>query len=259
MLSMQAPSALRAPVRGLARQPAAPGSVPPRPQRRQRVAPSASALPAAAWGAPVPQRDAAACGQWRAPRAPGGGASPLACRAGLVPEQAGPTIPDALPEGEQVNLARVSGADPAAGRGGRAGAAVAAAPRAPLAIAQRAARAWKRRAAPAAPCCHCPAAPAPLPGSPIPAPPSRPAPPCPTLPRPTRNATAPPPGLRIEPVPDTAQSDVEYDAASNTVRIPLNATDGGRRTKLVMFTCNKCGAWARRGLGGGRRGRLTGP
>ena len=33
-----------------------------------------------------------------------------------------------------------------------------------------------------------------------------------------------------------------YDEANKTVRIPLAAlTDGQRRTKMVMFTCNKCG------------------
>jgi len=52
------------------------------------------------------------------------------------------------------------------------------------------------------------------------------------------------PGLRIEPASDDSQSDVEYDAKDNVVRIPLSAMDGGRRTKLVMFTCNKCGAFA---------------
>ena len=41
---------------------------------------------------------------------------------------------------------------------------------------------------------------------------------------------------------DGSQSDVEYDEESKTVRVPLSAMDGGRRTKLVMFTCNKCGA-----------------
>jgi hypothetical protein len=48
-------------------------------------------------------------------------------------------------------------------------------------------------------------------------------------------------GLRLEPASDENQTDVEYDEASKTVRIPLSAMDGGRRTKLVMFTCNKCG------------------
>ncbi|KIY98188.1 Hsp70 escorting protein 2 [Monoraphidium neglectum] len=57
-------------------------------------------------------------------------------------------------------------------------------------------------------------------------------------------------GLRLEPASDENQTDVEYDEASKTVRIPLSAMDGGRRTKLVMFTCNKCG---------GRTARLTNP
>ena len=51
-----------------------------------------------------------------------------------------------------------------------------------------------------------------------------------------------PEGLKIEPALDGSQSDVEYDEESKTVRVPLSAMDGGRRTKLVMFTCNKCGA-----------------
>ncbi len=40
---------------------------------------------------------------------------------------------------------------------------------------------------------------------------------------------------------DENQTDVEFDEKDKVVRIPLSATDGGRRTKLVMFTCNKCG------------------
>ncbi|GBF93386.1 hypothetical protein Rsub_06424 [Raphidocelis subcapitata] len=59
-----------------------------------------------------------------------------------------------------------------------------------------------------------------------------------------------PEGLRIEPVTDGSQNDVEFDPSGNVVRIPLAAMDGGRRTKLVMFTCNKCG---------GRSARLVNP
>jgi hypothetical protein len=51
-------------------------------------------------------------------------------------------------------------------------------------------------------------------------------------------------GLKIEPKPDTdGSNEVEYDEATKTVRIPLSAASGQRRTKLVMFTCNKCGEW----------------
>ncbi|KAI8469533.1 MAG: hypothetical protein J3K34DRAFT_279120 [Monoraphidium minutum] len=59
-----------------------------------------------------------------------------------------------------------------------------------------------------------------------------------------------PEGLRIEAAPEGSQGDIEYDEESKVVRIPLSATDGGRRTKLVMFTCNKCG---------GRSARLVNP
>lgn len=59
--------------------------------------------------------------------------------------------------------------------------------------------------------------------------------------------------MKLEAVADGEEggpSDVEYDEESKTVRIPLSAMDGGRRTKLVMFTCNKCG---------GRSARLVNP
>lgn len=55
--------------------------------------------------------------------------------------------------------------------------------------------------------------------------------------------------LELNPAPDA--SEVLYDEAAKTVRIPLAAVaDGQRRTKMVMFTCNKCG---------GRSARLVNP
>lgn len=46
--------------------------------------------------------------------------------------------------------------------------------------------------------------------------------------------------LELNPAPDAKE--VLYDEATKTVRIPLAAVnDGQRRTKMVMFTCNKCG------------------
>ncbi|KAG2438104.1 hypothetical protein HXX76_005713 [Chlamydomonas incerta] len=45
--------------------------------------------------------------------------------------------------------------------------------------------------------------------------------------------------------------EVEYDEEKKVVRIPLSALgDGTRRSKLVLFTCNKCG---------GRSARLVNP
>lgn len=58
---------------------------------------------------------------------------------------------------------------------------------------------------------------------------------------------------------------MEYDEANKVVRIPLAALqgpEGSRRTKLVMFTCNKCGEQGSRkgrgteGSGGGGSGRV---
>lgn len=50
--------------------------------------------------------------------------------------------------------------------------------------------------------------------------------------------------LQLELNPDTAAKQVTYDEATKTVRIPLAAVnEGQRRTKMVMFTCNKCGMW----------------
>jgi hypothetical protein len=36
---------------------------------------------------------------------------------------------------------------------------------------------------------------------------------------------------------------VEWDADGSTLRLPYNVVEGSgeRRTKLVVFTCNKCG------------------
>ncbi|KXZ44572.1 hypothetical protein GPECTOR_65g190 [Gonium pectorale] len=58
--------------------------------------------------------------------------------------------------------------------------------------------------------------------------------------------------LRIEVKPEDGSTDVEYDDAGKVVRIPLSALsgEGARRTKLVLFTCNKCG---------GRTARLVNP
>jgi hypothetical protein len=55
--------------------------------------------------------------------------------------------------------------------------------------------------------------------------------------------------VQLELDPDAAASEVTYDEATKTVRIPLSAlSDDGssgagkqRRTKMVMFSCNKCG------------------
>lgn len=47
-------------------------------------------------------------------------------------------------------------------------------------------------------------------------------------------------GLRIEAKsPDSTDSEVEYDEVNKVVRVPL--VKAGGRTKLVLFTCNKCG------------------
>ncbi|WIA20155.1 hypothetical protein OEZ85_006005 [Tetradesmus obliquus] len=60
-----------------------------------------------------------------------------------------------------------------------------------------------------------------------------------------------PEDLQLELNPDTAAKQVTYDEATKTVRIPLAAVnEGQRRTKMVMFTCNKCG---------GRSARLVNP
>ena len=50
-------------------------------------------------------------------------------------------------------------------------------------------------------------------------------------------------GLRLEPAAE-GQTQVTFDADANVVRIPLRDVEGAsKRTKLVMFTCNKCGEW----------------
>lgn len=57
-------------------------------------------------------------------------------------------------------------------------------------------------------------------------------------------AFSPPPSadVQLELNTDSAAKEVLYDEETKTVRIPLAAvTDGQRRTKMVMFTCNKCG------------------
>lgn len=55
--------------------------------------------------------------------------------------------------------------------------------------------------------------------------------------------------VQLELNPDQAAKDVLYDETNKTVRIPLAAlTDGQRRTKMVMFTCNKCGELAVSGV-----------
>eukprot|EP00775_Hariotina_reticulata_P003524 gene3524-biopygen5224 len=60
-----------------------------------------------------------------------------------------------------------------------------------------------------------------------------------------------PSDVTLELDPDTSKREVTYDEDSKTVRIPLAAiNDGQRRTKMVMFTCNKCG---------GRSARLVNP
>jgi hypothetical protein len=56
------------------------------------------------------------------------------------------------------------------------------------------------------------------------------------------STSLPPADVQLELNPDSAAKEVLYDEETKTVRIPLAAvTDGQRRTKMVMFTCNKCG------------------
>ncbi|GLC33062.1 hypothetical protein PLESTB_000374600 [Pleodorina starrii] len=61
-----------------------------------------------------------------------------------------------------------------------------------------------------------------------------------------------PNGLRIEAKVEDGTTEVEYDEENKVVRIPLSALgpEGQRRSKLVLFTCNKCG---------GRTARLVNP
>ncbi|KAG2489076.1 hypothetical protein HYH03_012512 [Edaphochlamys debaryana] len=62
-----------------------------------------------------------------------------------------------------------------------------------------------------------------------------------------------PQDLKLEVKPEDGSSEPEYDEASKVVRIPLSALEGPenkRRTKLVLFTCNKCG---------GRTARMVNP
>ncbi|PNH04566.1 hypothetical protein TSOC_009264 [Tetrabaena socialis] len=58
--------------------------------------------------------------------------------------------------------------------------------------------------------------------------------------------------LRLEVKPENGSTAVEYDEENKVVRIPLSAMgpEGQRRSKLVLFTCNKCG---------GRTARLVNP
>ncbi|EFJ47616.1 hypothetical protein VOLCADRAFT_91932 [Volvox carteri f. nagariensis] len=58
--------------------------------------------------------------------------------------------------------------------------------------------------------------------------------------------------LRIEAKEEDGTSNIDYDEENKVVRIPLSALgpEGQRRTKLVLFTCNKCG---------GRTARLVNP
>lgn len=52
-------------------------------------------------------------------------------------------------------------------------------------------------------------------------------------------------GVNFEVKPDSEGSEIEWDVDTKTLRIPLSAAEGEglRRTKLVIFTCNKCGEW----------------
>ncbi|KAG2450720.1 hypothetical protein HYH02_004558 [Chlamydomonas schloesseri] len=60
-----------------------------------------------------------------------------------------------------------------------------------------------------------------------------------------------PPELQIEVKEEDGTKNVDYDDEKKVVRIPLSALgDGSRRSKLVLFTCNKCG---------GRSARLVNP
>lgn len=45
---------------------------------------------------------------------------------------------------------------------------------------------------------------------------------------------------------DESQPEMQYDEETKTLKVPLSALEGEgalRRTKLVVFTCNKCGEW----------------
>eukprot|EP00878_Enallax_costatus_P001727 GHUV01001883.1.p1 GENE.GHUV01001883.1~~GHUV01001883.1.p1 ORF type:complete len:378 (+),score=71.33 GHUV01001883.1:84-1136(+) len=65
------------------------------------------------------------------------------------------------------------------------------------------------------------------------------------------NLEAIPSDVKLEVDKGSTAKEVTYDEASKTIKIPLAAmNDGQRRTKMVMFTCNKCG---------GRSARLINP
>ena len=60
----------------------------------------------------------------------------------------------------------------------------------------------------------------------------------------TRTHTKKQKGVRLEPAAE-GETRVTYDAGANVVRIPLRDVEGAsKRTKLVMFTCNKCGEFS---------------
>lgn len=60
-----------------------------------------------------------------------------------------------------------------------------------------------------------------------------------------------PEDVKLEVDPDGGAKQTTYDEEGKVVRIPLSALgEGQRRTKMVMFTCNKCG---------GRSARLVNP
>lgn len=50
-------------------------------------------------------------------------------------------------------------------------------------------------------------------------------------------------GVNFEVKPESEGSEIEWNPDTKTLRIPLSAVEGEslRRTKLVIFTCNKCG------------------
>uniref|UniRef100_A0A7S0WSK4 DNL-type domain-containing protein n=1 Tax=Chlamydomonas leiostraca TaxID=1034604 RepID=A0A7S0WSK4_9CHLO len=51
-----------------------------------------------------------------------------------------------------------------------------------------------------------------------------------------------PEGVNFEVKAEAEGSEIEWNPETKTLRIPLSAVEGSaRRTKLVIFTCNKCG------------------
>lgn len=61
-----------------------------------------------------------------------------------------------------------------------------------------------------------------------------------------------PPDMTLEVKAQGEGGGVEYDEATKTLRFPLSVLEGSmeaRRSRLVVFTCDKCGAWGEGGRG----------